>query len=294
MTLLTIGDAVVKSADYLARKGIDGARLDAELLLAHLVSSGDRLRLYLDWQKPLNDLEVAAYRDLIRRRGQEREPVARIVGKKAFLDFVFDVTPDTFVPRPETEGVVQRALILLAGEPGLVQGQPTVFEVGTGTGCISVSLAAKRTGPRYIATDVLPGALATARANAARYKVDDRIEFRLGPCFAGYEGSIGLLVSNPPYVESGIIPTLAPEVARHDPPGALDGGEDGLRVVRELAVEGARRLLPGAWVVMELGEGQPARAAEFFRETGHYDDFRCERDLAGLDRYFMARRKASG
>ncbi|CAN5319646.1 peptide chain release factor N(5)-glutamine methyltransferase [soil metagenome] len=289
MTALSIGDAVLKSTGYLEKKSVESARLDAELLLAKIMGC-DRLRLYMDWQKPLTELEIAAYRDFIRRRGEQREPVARITGRKQFYGREFEITPDTFVPRPETEGVVERALSLLQTDPALTRERQNIFEIGTGTGCIIVSIAAETDVHHFIASDVLPGAIATARRNAKTHGVEGRIDFRNAPYFAGFEGTLGLIVSNPPYIESHEIPTLEEEVRSFDPMSALDGGPDGLDAVRVIAAEAAQLLFHGGWTVLELGEGQAHAAADIFRAVGGYDDFRIEKDLAGIDRYLMVRK----
>lgn len=291
MPMMKVGDLVLKSTEYLRGKGIDSPRLDAELLLCRILNY-DRLRLYMEWQKPLTDLEVSGYREFIRRRGQEREPVARIVGEKEFHGRPFHVTKDTFVPRPETEGLVERALMLLEKETPLKEQRGAVFEVGTGTGCISVTLAAESDHHHFIATDISKGALETARRNAHRHGVDGRIEFRHTAGLGDYRGSLILLVSNPPYIRSSEIPTLQPEVSRHDPMAALDGGADGLDCLRVILREATPLLIPGAWAAFELGEEQPHDAAELFRATGHYSETHVEKDLAGRDRYLLARRGA--
>lgn len=292
MGMMSVGELILKSAGYLAKKGVETPRLDAELLLAHVMNC-DRLRLYMDWPKPVTELEVSGYREYIRRRGQDREPVARIIGKKPFFGRDFALSRDSFVPRPETEHVVERALDILRTEEALSRDRQTVFEVGTGSGCIVVTLAAEADGHHFIASDVLDGALETARANARKHKVESRIDFRKGPLLAGWEGPIGLLVSNPPYIERNVIPTLDPEVRVYDPMPALDGGVDGLDVVRELVPLAKRQLIRGGWVVLELGENQPAKAAELFREAGGFESMQCEEDLAGLERYLLVRRSQS-
>ncbi len=284
-----VGDLVTRSAAWLGGKGVDSPRLDAELLLCRILNC-DRLRLYMDWQKPLSELEVAAYRDFIQRRGRDREPVARITGRKSFYRREFEVTPDSFVPRPETEGVVERALMLMEKEPDLKNTRANVFEVGTGTGCIIVSLALESDAHRYIASDISPGALKAARYNATKLGVEGRVEFRDGAYFAGFEGTLSLIVSNPPYINTDTIAGLPPEVSRHDPMPALDGGADGLDAVRGIIDQGTPLLAHGGWVVLELGEDQPHRAAQLFRDTGKYDDIRVEKDLAAFDRYLLARR----
>jgi release factor glutamine methyltransferase len=287
--MLTVGAAILKSQDYLARKGVDSPRLDAELLLGHVLGV-ERLRLYLDWDKPLMELEVAAYRDLIKTRGVDRTPVARLLGHKEFYGRDFEVSPATFVPRPETEGLVDRALDLLANDPLFQTHRPVVFEVGTGTGCITISLAAGNGGPHYIASEASPDALATARRNAERHHLTSRIDFRSGRNLAGYGGAIHLLVSNPPYIPTEQIATLDPEVAKHDPMLALDGGPDGLDATRLLLREALPLLADGAPVLLELGEDHEEGILEVFRTLGGFRDARMERDHAGRPRYAFARR----
>lgn len=288
--MLTINNAIMKSAEYLRAKGVDSPRLDAELLLAAVMNC-DRLRLYMDWQKPLTDLETSGYREYIRRRGQDREPVARILGRKQFHGREFEVSPDTFVPRPETEGLVERALLLLEKDIAPHHARASVFEVGTGTGCIIVTMAAESGAHHYLASDTSAGALATAHANAKRHHVEGRIDFRQGTCFAGYEGALSMIVSNPPYIESAAIAGLAPEVSTFDPRTALDGGPDGLDTVRTIIDKGKHLLLSGGWMLFEIGEKQATPAAELFRGDGLFTDIRAEEDLAGIERYVLARRK---
>jgi len=285
----TIGELILKSAEWLKKKDVDAPRLDAELLMARVMGC-ERLKLYMEWQKPLVELEVAAYRDLIRQRGQDRIPIARLLGKKEFYGRDFEVTPAVFVPRPETEGLVERALRLLESEPALRVDRPMVFEIGTGSGCIVVSLAAEDARPHYIATDASADALAVARRNAERNGVDRRVEFRNDSVFGAYEGTLHLVVSNPPYVRSGEIPELAPEVRVHDPHAALDGGADGLDIVRRIVADAKPLLVPGGCILMEIGEEQEAGTLAVFRDAGGYADAVVERDDFGKPRYAFARR----
>ncbi len=287
--MLTVGDAVLKSADYLKRKGVDSPRLDGEILLCQILNC-DRLHLYMDWKKPLHDLEIAAYREFIRRRGEDREPVSRILGKREFYGRDFIVTPDTFSPRPETEGVVERALRLLETESALKESRGAIFEVGTGTGCIIISIALESDHHHYIASEISPETLNIAKKNADHHKVGNRIDFRCGADFTGFEGSIALLVSNPPYIKSGDIPGLDPEVRKFDPMRALDGGADGLDVVRTLASQGGSLMITGGWCVLELGEDHLEEAREVYRSTELFDKIQIEKDYAGLNRYLLARK----
>ena len=289
----TVGQIILKSQGYLSQKGVDSPRLDAELLLGHVMGC-DRLRLYLDWEKPLMELEVAAMRDLIKTRGVDRMPVARILKKKEFYGRVFEVSPATFVPRPETEGLVERTLDLLAADPLFTAERSVVFEVGTGTGCIVVSLAAENGAPHYIASDASAEALATAKRNAEAHHLASRIDFRHGRNLAGYGGAIHVLVSNPPYIPSEQIETLDPEVSRHDPHLALDGGPDGLESTRILLREALPQLVDGALVLLELGEDHEDAILELFQSLGAFRDARMERDHAGRPRYATARHDSGG
>lgn len=288
--MYNIGDLVIRSAKWLGEKGVDSPRLDAELLLAYVLGC-DRLRLYMDWHKPLTELEVSAYRELIRSRGSERVPVARLVGKKEFYSRDFAVTPAVFVPRPETEGLVDRAVEMLGNETALQVDRPVVVDSGTGSGCIVVTLAAEAPGPRYIASDISEEALETARKNARTHGVAGQIEFRAGPHLGGYSGPLHLLVSNPAYVRTGEIDGLEPEVSRHDPRAALDGGVDGLDPLRALVEIAGPLLVPGGGFLAELGEDQEEAALGLLEGCGLFEGVRMERDLAGRPRYLMARRK---
>ncbi|MDK2971834.1 MAG: release factor glutamine methyltransferase [Candidatus Sumerlaeota bacterium] len=292
MAMSNVGDLVIRSAEWLGKKGVDSPRLDAELLLAHVLGC-NRLRLYMDWHKPLTELEVSAYRDILLERGQRRVPVARLLGSKEFYGRAFRVTPAVFVPRPETEGVVDRAVALLESEGALRVERPVVFDVGTGSGCIAVTIAAEVTKADVIASDVSEDALKTARHNAGEHHVQSRVTFRHGSGFAGYEGVVHLIATNPPYIAQAEIAGLEPEVREHDPMPALDGGADGLDALREIIAGCSSRLVPGGWIVAELGEDQEEGALSILKEAGLFDERRMERDLEGRPRYLMGRRRSA-
>lgn len=291
MPPLTIGQVVAKSTDWLRSKGVeDSPRLDAELLLARILDC-DRLRLYMDWQKPLTELELSAYREYIRRRGQDREPVSHILGERHFFGRRFQVTSHTLSPRPETEGLVERALNLLEIDPLLSNERHGIFEIGTGTGVIIVTLAAESDGHHYMASDIVPGALAVAKRNAHTHKVDGRIEFRLGSLFAEYEGSLGMVISNPPYIAKEMLEELPPEVRNFDPVEALDGGPGGFEIIRPIVEGAAARLIHGGWLLLEIGEDQGKECRDLLMGMKCWADIRVDRDLAGQERYVLARRR---
>lgn len=288
---LTIGEAILRSAEFLLAKGVESPRLDAELLLADILRT-ERLKLYLDWERPLMELEIAAYREYIRRRGVEREPVARILARRAFYGRTFEVAPNVFCPRPETEALVEHVLEFLRLSNPAGEGRPTIFEVGTGSGCIIVSIALEAPTTQCIASEKSPHAFELAKRNAEQLNASHRVTIRPGEYFAGWEGPLHVVVSNPPYVRRGEIITLSPEVKNYDPPLALDGGPDGLDVVRQLVDEAARLLLPGGGLFLEIGQEQGRDSHAILAASGQFRDIQILHDFAGLDRYVLAVKKA--
>jgi release factor glutamine methyltransferase len=263
--------------DFFARKGVDAPRLTAELLLASALSC-DRVRLYLDFDKPLGDPELSRFRDLVRRRA-DGEPTAYLVGKREFFGHVFRVDPRVLVPRPETELVVEAALAALP-EGG------RALDLCTGSGCVAVSLALGRAGARVLATDVSPDALALARENAAA--LGAVVELATGDLWAAVHGDerFHVVASNPPYVPTGELAGLSREV-RREPCIALDGGEDGLAVLRRI-VEGApARLAPGGTLVVEMHERHVDVLPALCLAAG-FERAEARRDLAGLPRLTVA------
>jgi release factor glutamine methyltransferase len=263
---------------FFTRQGVDAPRLTAELLLAHALRC-DRVRLYLDFDKPLGPAELAAYRELVRRRA-EGEPAAWLTGKRAFLAHDFLVTPDVLVPRPETELVAEAAIA--AVPPG-----GALLDLCTGSGVVAVSAALARPGARVVATDLSPAALEVARRNAAALGAE--VTFLEGDLDAPVpEGErFDVVVSNPPYVPSAEIEGLSREV-RREPRIALDGGADGLDVVRRIVRRAPSRLRPGGLLVVELHEAHAGPVKALCREAG-LPGAEVHADLAGLPRWVVAR-----
>jgi release factor glutamine methyltransferase len=263
---------------YFAQKGVDSPRLTAEVLLAHALSC-DRVRLYLDFDKPLGEPELAAYRELVRRRA-DREPTAYLVGEKEFHGRRFRVDPRVLVPRPETELVLEAALAALpAGGQAL--------DLCTGSGALGVSLALELPGVQVVATDVSLGALEVARENAARLGAAG-VAFLAGDLYGPVAPGqrFDVIVSNPPYVPRGELDTLQPEV-RREPRLALDGGEDGLAVSRRIAAGAPARLRPGGALVLEMHESHLDALPAICLESG-FARAEARRDLAGLPRFVVA------
>jgi release factor glutamine methyltransferase len=263
--------------DFFAKKGVDAPRLTAELLLAHALSC-DRVRLYLDFDKPLGDPELARYRELVRRRA-DGEPTAYLVGRKEFWGRPFRVDARVLVPRPETELLLEAALAALP-EGG------RALDLCTGSGCLGVSLALERKGARVVASDVSPDALAVARENAAALGAE--VEFAAGDLWAAVHAGapFDVIVSNPPYVPARELAGLSREV-RREPCIALDGGEDGLAVLRRIVAGAPSRLRPGGTLCLEMHESHAEALPRLCLEAG-FARAEARRDLAGLPRLTLA------
>jgi release factor glutamine methyltransferase len=262
---VTVLEVIQKSADFLAKKGVDAPRLQTELLLAHVLQM-PRMKLYLNFERQLSDPELDSLRKLVQRRGQ-REPLQHLVGTTSFCGLEIAVNRHVLIPRPETELLAEAGWQFLS----TLNPQPsTALDFGTGSGCIAIAVATKCITGRLVALDVSPEALNAARQNAANNNVSDRIEFRQGDGFAALKAGeqFDLIISNPPYIASAEIETLQPEVRDHDPRGALDGGADGLDFYRRLAAKAARFLKPQGKIMLEFGEGQAGEIGAIFATHG--------------------------
>lgn len=243
-------------------RDIESPRLEAEILLACALGIR-RIDLYVRHDQIVDDAGRARFRDMVRRR-QEGSPTAHIVGKKEFYSLDFAVSPATLIPRPDTELLVDEALRLAKTIPS-----PLIADIGTGTGCVAVALAHRLPKARIVAVDISPEALETARGNATRLGVSERVEFRLGDLLSPLAGlRPDLIVSNPPYIPTGDIAGLEPGVRDHEPALALDGGTDGLRVIERLAAQALPLLAPGGRLLVEIGAGQEDGARGVFTRAG--------------------------
>ena len=288
----TVLRMILWSAEYLAGKGVERARLDGEHLLAHALGLG-RLDLYLQYDRPLTPDELDSFRPLLKRRAR-REPLQYILGSQPFRELDLAVDRRVLVPRPETETLVEEVLAWarqrVAGEEfdrGL-----EALDVDTGTGAIALSLALEGPFDHVVATDVSGEALEVAVENADAAGLKSKVEFREGPDFVPLrEGErFDAIVSNPPYVAEAERPDLAPEVSEWEPAGALFAGPDGLDVIRTLVAEAPRWIRDGGLLAMEVGAGQ-ARAVEGLLEgMGGWKDIGVRADLAGRERVIMATR----
>jgi release factor glutamine methyltransferase len=265
------------TAPHFEKLGVDAPRLTAELLLAHVLDTS-RVRLYADLDRPLQKEELASFRALIERR-TAGEPTQYLTGRREFYGHSFRVDPRVLIPRPETELLVEEVLRALPRE-----GESRVLELGAGSGCISVSIALGNARARVVATELSPEALEVARGNAEGLGVANRVELRRGDLFQPLAPSerFEVVVSNPPYVPRAELSALSAEV-RKEPLLALDGGEDGLDVIRRIVAEAPTWLLPGGLLALEIGDGQGDRVRSLLEAAG-YGSVRIERDLARHDR----------
>ena len=269
-----LGEVLRLSAGYLSEHGSPTPRLDAELLIGHALGL-PRIELYTNFDRPLDERELAACRALLERRGR-REPVAYILGRWGFHGLDLTVDGRVLVPRPETEVLVERCLALLDGRDA-----PRVVDVGTGSGAIALAIKAARPDAAVTAADVSPDALAVARANAEALGLG--IELVEADLLAGVDGRFALVASNPPYIGEAEVAGLEPEVAEYEPRLATVAGPAGTEVLERLAAAASGALEPGGWLVVECGAGQAEAVRGMLAAAGAVETF-AEPDLAGIDR----------
>lgn len=284
----TIGRILKWTEQYFKDKGIESPRLDAEVLLAHVLEK-QRIYLYVHFDEPLQPGELAAYREMIKKRVL-RVPVAQILGEKEFMGLTFKVTADTLVPRPDTEILVQAAvdrLRAMAGE------EPLRFaDIGTGSGAICLSVLHYLSDTVADTVDISPAARAVAEENAASLGLADRVTFHTGDLLQPLSGiSFAAILSNPPYIPEADIATLAPEVRLKEPHTALSGGQDGLDFYRRLAKEAPAMLVPGGFTAFEVGIHQAGDVTDLLKANPLIDRTEILPDYAGIDRVVVGWRK---
>jgi len=281
------------------KMGLDSPRLCAEILLAHVIGC-DRLRLYMDQDRPASPLELEQLRDLT-RRALAHEPVQYLTREAWFFGLPLGVDQRVLIPRPATETLVghvlqhARATHASGGDRG--EGM-LIADVCTGSGCVAVALAKHLPGARLIATDISAEALELAKHNARRHGVADRVEFVCGDLIqalrahpvAGSDDSLDYLVSNPPYIPDEEWRDVPPNVKNHEPERALRGGEDGLDLVRVIFEEGPPLVRPGGLLLVEVAASRAAEARDMLAARAHMEDVDVLRDIEGLDRVVVGMR----
>jgi release factor glutamine methyltransferase len=281
----TVGELLNWTAKYLAQKGMEFPRLDAEVLLAHVLEC-KRIDLYGIRFGDIADEEVRKrYKELIRRR-LEGCPVAYLVGRKEFFGLEFEVTPAVLIPRPDSELVVTECLGLARKMP-----QPRVLDIGTGSGNLAIAVAHQLPAAKVTAIDISADALAVAQRNAVKHNVNDRIRFLAGDLFAPLEPDerFDFILSNPPYIAHEELAKLPVGVRDYEPKPALDGGPGGFALLERLLDEARKYLEPGGHLIVEIGAPQEKPARERFERYTEYDMAATIHDYSGHPRILRAR-----
>ena len=272
----TVGSLIKRATEILRERGSKTPRLDAELLLVHSLGLKSRVELYTNFERPLSEDEVENYRKLIVRRAKG-EPVAYITGKKEFFGFEFFVERGVLIPRPETELLVEVVFEFLKGREGL-----TVVDVGTGSGCIVLTLC-KLTGgkERFIGIDISKKAIEVSEKNREKLGCSN-VKFLRRDLLSPIDFPVDVVVSNPPYVSIND-PKLEREVLKFEPAGALFGGQTGLEVIGRLIKQSSEKLRKGGLLALEIGINQSEKVRELFKTLG-FRDIKTYRDLSGIER----------
>jgi release factor glutamine methyltransferase len=280
--MLTTLDVVKRTTEFFAKHGIESARLNAELIVAHALGLG-RMQIYLQFERPLTDAQLEATRPLVRRRAQ-REPLAYVLGTAAFGDLTLKVDKRALIPRPETEQLVELVKAAPAAPPA------TVLDLGTGSGALAFALARLYPGARVVATDASEDALALARENAALTGLAARVEFRASDWFGALTADerFDVIVANPPYLSADDLATAVPEVRDHEPRRALVADENGCADLLKIIAAAPRHLAPGGYLFLETGIDQHARLLPALTAAGLVDATSHD-DWSGRNRFVSAR-----
>lgn len=276
--MLTVLEVLRSAAGYLEKKGVESARLNAELLLAHVLGTS-RMQLYMEFDRPLGEPERAPLRDLIRARG-EGVPVQHLLGTVEFFGREFGCDDRALIPRPETEQFVE--FLLVRCPEGT---EECVLDVGTGSGVIAVSLALERPSWKVAASDQSSLALDLARENATKLSAD--VAFHEADLLPPLPETYSVIAANLPYIPTAEIASLSPEV-RKDPPDALDGGPDGMDLIRKLVGRAVDHLRPNGLLALEIGSGQDAPLTDWLKQN-NYRDIEAVADYQGVLRFLFAR-----
>jgi release factor glutamine methyltransferase len=276
---LTLHETLTRARARLVAAGIsaDEAAIDVDLY-ARTILGWDRTRVIVEQQAPAPAALEPRFSEWIARR-EQREPTAYIVGKREFWGLEFAVSPSVLIPRPESEFIVEEAVERLRNTAA-----PRIADVGTGSGCIAVSIARELPDAHLTATDISGEALEVARANADRLGVSDRITFVETSYLDGVDGTFDAVVSNPPYVKDEHRALVQRAVVKYEPHVALFGGADGLTGLRSVLDGAGRRLVPGGWVIMEFGDGQDDDVRELVGRYPRYRLLDIKEDLQGIPR----------
>lgn len=263
---LTVLEVIQRSSEYLSKKGVESPRLQIELLLAHQLKL-PRLQIYLNFGRVLEEKDVRALSAMVTQRGK-RVPLQHIVGSTSFCGYEIQVGPGALIPRPETERLAEIAVEWLSERAKHAEGECSVLDFGTGTGCLSIVVTSRCPAAKVLSVDISSEALDRARANLTVHNLQERMTLYLGDGFAALPSgsTFDLILSNPPYIPTLEIESLDPEVKDHDPRLALDGGTDGLTFYRKLASDAALALRPRGRMMLELGDGQSEAVSKILQD----------------------------
>lgn len=282
------------TTSYFKSHNIDSPRSTAEILLAHALKL-KRIDLYLRYDQPLYSNELTRFKALIKKR-INREPVAYIVRVKEFWSMDLTVTKDVLIPRPETECLVETALSLLPENSNIRSTfeQKRILELGTGSGAVILALASCRINNLFFASDIFIKSVAVAKHNAKCHALDGAINFFVGDWFSPVKKgnqSFDMIISNPPYVQTQIINKLQPEIYMYEPFRALDGGIDGLHVIRHIINNAQAYIKPHGYLLLEIGHAQKDEVVDIVNSCGDYDLIFFTKDYSGYDRVVQMRKK---
>ena len=276
-TLLSI---LEKTSDYFKQKNIESPRLNAELLIGHVLNLS-RIQLYLQFDRPFSDYELESLRQIVRERGQ-RKPLQYITGTAWFRNLKLRVGQDVLIPRPETEILIDISIKRINQI-----GKCRVLDYGTGSGCIAISLLKEVRNIEITAVDSQLKALEYAQENRTANNIESEIEWKNAEKIGSFLGYFDLIVSNPPYIPSSELERLQPEV-KFEPQSALDGGVDGLDFYRMFAVNCPEILNRNGWLIAEIGDNQEQSVNNIFKESGRWQNINFYPDLSGTTRVFEA------
>lgn len=283
----SIREAYIWASSFLQEQGVPDAGACSELLLQYVLGL-DRNRLLLNWQESFPEDRMSAWQVAIQRKASG-EPVQYIIGEQEFYGLSYTVTPAVLIPRPETELLVEA--LIKQGKRMWPEQEPLLVDVGTGSGAIAVTVAVQCPEWRIWATDLSEEALQVAKLNGAKHTGEGRIEFMLGDLLDPLirkRAEIDILVSNPPYIPSGDMPSLQKEVGQYEPHLALHGGEDGMDYYRRFLIDMDKLAAPPALVGFEVGQGQARAVEEMLKREGKWSETQIVTDLAGIERHVLA------
>lgn len=271
---------------YFEGKSIDSVRFTAEMLLSHILKC-ERLRLYMEVDRPASKSELAELRAMVKRVG-EHEPVQYVLGEGWFYGRPFHVEPSTLIPRPSTESLVETVInhVRAIEEERIIR----IADIGTGTGCVIVTLIAELPNAASVATDINESILSLARRNAERHKVSDRIKFTAGSLFESVEGTFDVIVSNPPYIPDHEWPAVERNVKDYEPESALRGGKDGLDVIRPLITTASDYLVEGGLLAIEVADSHADSVKALMEAESNFKEVSIVKDNEGFKRVARAHR----